>query len=88
MNVKEKLDFLSMAEDFVVTKYEDGDNVWYRIDSESSDLCCFIRGSQTTFCVSGVYNSGQDLVDIDLEDLKKLQKFVKFLTDEGDKTSQ
>lgn len=75
----EILDLLDLSKDFNVIKLDDKYQNDYKIESKNSDLVAFINGKDISFCVSGCYNSGSDLIDIDIEDLGKLNKFCKLI---------
>ena len=73
------LDMLDLAKDFTVIKLSEKYDDDYKVESKNSDLVAFINETSIKYAVSGVYNSGSNLVEIDIEDLNKLVKFCEFV---------
>ena len=87
---KDKLDLLSLADKFKVTN-RDGDEykVDYYGDNNGYDLCAFISNDGIEYFVEGIYNSGCNYADIDVEALGELVRFCKMITKETEwKTQQ
>lgn len=73
----DKLELLRLGEEYLVTKVDENE---YRVSEKNGDLCAFIRDDKSIeYCVGGVYNSGSEYVDIEMESLKKLEQFCNIL---------
>lgn len=74
----EKLEFLSMAKDFTITKVKDGYEV---VDNESScDLEAFINEHKVIkYYLTGLYNTGIDCHEIDADDFLRLKTFCEMV---------
>jgi hypothetical protein len=71
--MNDKLELLSMANDFTITKKEET----YEISI--GDLEANIEGEKISYYVTGTYDSGMSAHEIDIDDLKKLMKFCKLM---------
>lgn len=76
--ISEKLELLSMAEKYSVTKRTDGE---YEIAHNSSELGAIINGQgMVEYYVTGVYNCGADWAEIEMDELMALKRFCELLT--------
>ena len=76
----DKLEFLSMANDYDIEKCEDKT---YRVEVKDNNLCALISGNgYIEYYVTGVYNSGTDMEEIDINSLAGLKKFCELMIKE------
>ena len=75
--INDKLELLSMAEQFMVSKRNDGG---YDIDHKTENVSAvvFING-EIQYYVTGIYNSGTDWAEIDIEALNDLKRFCEMM---------
>ena len=75
--INDKLELLSMAEQFMVSKRNDGG---YDIDHKTENIgaVVFING-EIQYYVTGIYNSGTDWAEIDIEALNDLKRFCEMM---------
>jgi len=76
------LELLSMATDYVIQKNEYSEEDCYEVYPPSGDLCATIDDNGNLgYFREGCYNSGTDSIEIDIEELLELKKFVELLED-------
>lgn len=76
--ISEKLELLSMAEKYTVTKLTDGE---YEVAQDDAELGAIINGQgMVKYYVTGVYNSGADWAEIEMDELMALKRFCELLT--------
>lgn len=77
--MNEKLELLSMAKTFKVKKNEY--NPGYEVRHRNASLCADILDNtlEIKYYVSGVYNSGIDYAEIDMDALMELKKFCEMM---------
>ena len=75
--ISDKLELLSMAEQFIVSKRTDGG---YDIDHKTENVgaVVFING-EIQYYVTGIYDSGTDWAEIDMDALMELKKFCEMM---------
>ena len=72
----DKLKLLALGQDFIINKKNEG----YTINDKKSNLEAFIKNDKKIkYYISGVYNSGVDYVEIDVERLSKLKEFCEMM---------
>ena len=75
--INDKLELLSMAENFMVSKRNDGG---YDIDHKKEDIGAVIYvNGEIQYFVTGIYNSGTDWAEIDIEALNDLKRFCEMM---------
>lgn len=85
--ITENLELLDKAKNFKITKRADDH---YFVESKNTDLVADIYLYDNSavspyiieYGVSGVYNCGYDVADIDIDDLESLKSFCEFLVKE------
>ena len=77
MKVNDKLEFLEKSKDYSVRL----DKEEYVIELHNGSLVATINTKTTkvNYYVDGVYNSGCDYAEIDIDELDKLKRFVELL---------
>ena len=77
MKVNDKLEFLEKSKDYSVRL----DREEYIIEPHNSSLVATIniKTTKVNYYVDGVYNSGCDYAEIDIDELDKLKRFVELL---------
>lgn len=84
MNVQDKLKLLSYAEQFIVTETEEDKQTVYDIDCKGAAYyglsARIYRDGETHYYVSGIYNSGTDYAEIDIDAFRNLVRFCKLMT--------
>lgn len=73
--MNEKLELLALADMYRIVKSEEG----YFIYDDDNELCAFICCNVVEYYVSGCYNSGVDLVEINMEALMDLKRFCEMM---------
>ena len=75
--INDKLELLSMAKQFMVSKRTDGG---YDIDHKTENVAAvvFVNG-EIQYYVTGIYNSGTDWEEIDIEALNDLKRFCEMM---------
>lgn len=82
---KWKLDLLELAKKFIVKKEVDGSYFVCCSDDEYTDgeVCAYIENDGSVkYYVTGVYNSGSDLAEIDITVLEKMKEFCERMTED------
>lgn len=70
------LDVMTLIKDFDVKKVNSG----YEIESKQEEISAFVDEKlDVEFYVTGVYNSGSDWAEINMEELRKLQDICKYI---------
>ena len=79
--VNNKLELLAMASDYEVTKQEDRT---FRVDVKDCNLCAIISPNNIDieYYLTGVYNSGSYMEEIDVNSLNGLKKFCELMIKE------
>lgn len=80
--IKNKLEFLSRAKDYVVSRVENDDDglIYYVVSCAEADLSVtIVEGREPAYWVDGIYNSGLDSVELDINALDGLRSFVNLL---------
>lgn len=81
--MKEKLDLLSYARDFEVVKISNDTYNEYEVTAKNGGIKAFIsEDGDIEYYVTGCYNSGDDDIWIDIEELQKLKEFCELLIKE------
>ncbi len=76
--INDKLELLSMAEQFMIRKSDDG---YYDIDHKTENIGAVIYvNGEIKYFVTGIYNSGTDWEEIDIEALNDLKRFCEMMT--------
>ena len=74
------LKLISLADRFKVIEKSDG----YEIESKNSDLGAYIyKDNKIEYFVTGVYNSGLNWAEIEINELLKLKKFCESMVEGG-----
>lgn len=76
--INSKLELLALADMYRIVKSEEG----YFIYDDDNELCAFVYGTNEEcieYYVSGCYNSGVDLVEINMEALIDLKRFCELM---------
>ena len=76
MTISESLGLLSNAENYTITDLGDGA---YRVEHRFEDLAAHYIDGKWTYSVTGVYNSGINDVEIDVDALRSLVEFTRLL---------
>lgn len=74
MTLAEKLKFLDRSKGFTVNYGEQESQI------EGENVSAVIDSYGVTYYVSGVYNSGTDYAEIDIDELMRLKEFCEMLT--------
>jgi hypothetical protein len=69
------LDFLELSKDFTVNKEENS----YKVSHNQDDLVAYITNKSVEYFVSGCYNSGCDLQEININAFRRLVKFCELI---------
>lgn len=83
MELNKSLDLLALAEDYKIekpaAKYDD----WcYKISEKKGNLCAFFElDGSIKYYVTGVYNSGIDVAEIDVRRLHRLVAFCNLMVE-------
>lgn len=76
-----KLELLSYAEKFIVTKFSDG----YEIKDKNENVAAYIYSDNTIeYYVTDCYNSGTDYVEFDIEAVLNLKAFCELMMEGED----
>jgi len=73
--MNEKLELLSMAKEFEITKILNSEE--YEI--KKNNLLAVISGKKVEYYITGCYDNSIDEIEINIEELKKLEKFVELM---------
>ena len=76
MKIEDSLNFLALAKDFKVTAH--GDNC-FTVEDEEHDLEAVYEEGGWRYYVTGVYDSGCNEAEIDMEEFHKLVNFTRLL---------
>lgn len=75
--INDKLELLSMEKKFTVSKRNDGG---YDVDHKTEDIGAVIYvNGEIQYFVTGIYNSGTDFAEIDIEALNDLKRFCEMM---------
>ena len=78
--INRNLKFLELSKDFEVSKADDLNlGGGYKVSAKDSNLVAFVYDGKVEYAVSGVYNSGSDFADIDIDALDRLRAFCEML---------
>ena len=79
--MKEKLELLNYTRDFEVVKISNDE---YEVTTINTNFKAFIcSDGSIEYYVTGCYNSGNDEMYIDIEELEKLKAFCELLVKDG-----
>ena len=67
------LDLLDFSKGFHIKK----EDSFYKVSHEDDDLVAYIGGKEVEYYISGCYNSGINLKQIDVEAFRRLVKFCE-----------
>jgi hypothetical protein len=83
MGLNKSLDLLALAENFKIEKPKAEYDDWcYKISEKNGDLCAFFElDGSIKYYVTGVYNSGIDVAEIDVKRLNKLITFCNLMVE-------
>lgn len=84
MTSGDKLELLALASKYKVEKGDPkyGNGGKYDVIDEEHNLVASIAPDGVSYYVSGVYNSGGDYAEIDMQALHDLEKFCTLLADD------
>lgn len=74
--INDKLELLSMAEQFMVRKSCDGYCIEHKIENIGAVI---YKNGEIKYFVTGIYNSGTDWEEIDIEALNDLKRFCEMM---------
>jgi len=70
------LDIMALIKDFDVKKVDSG----YEIESKQEEIVALVDNKlNVKFYVTGVYNSGSNWAEVNMEELKKLQSVCEYI---------
>ncbi len=83
MELNKSLDLLALAENFKIEKPAAKYDEWcYKISEKDGNLCAFFElDGSIKYYVTGVYDSGIDFAEIDIERLNKLVTFCNLMVE-------
>lgn len=78
-DIKKKLDWLAQASKFNIRKTSDGHYEVEFSDDTKNLVALIYNDGNIVYCVTGVYNSGCDWADIDIDALLELKSYCEGL---------
>ena len=74
--IEKSLELIASARKYDVKKFEGGA---YEIRDDDAALAACYSDGEWSYCVTGVYNSGDDYAEIDMGALMRLAEFARLL---------
>lgn len=78
--INDKLELLSMAENFMIKKKSGDYEGQYEVEHKVAEVGAIINPDRSVeYYVTGVYNSGCDWAEIEMDALMDLKRFCEFM---------